>query len=306
MRRRMRSVSAVCPESSTVAVAALLLAVGLPATSSAGPCGRLSEAQRKLAQQIFSKTHPYSCCDETLARCLKQRKVCKIVTRLRDYICRRVHRGDDAKKIDSILARRARSMTPMRKRATFDLRSMPAAAGKAGAPVQVVVYACARCPYCGQVVPNLYRLATASGLKGKIDLHFRPFPLRGHGRSVEGGLAFVAASRQKKMWPYLLKFYSNYSGFSVDKLGEWAAQVGLDRKKFDADVKDPKTREALVEAKKEGLRNKVDATPTMFINGRKYFGELDRDSLLDVLDEEHDRVSKQTYCDSTGKHFPGR
>lgn len=267
----------------------------LPVAVRAAPCDRLTAAQRKLSQKVFRSTHPYACCDETLDRCLARHKVCKLAKRLRDDICRRIVRGQDEKKIRNALARRARSMSPTLKKATFTLRHAPVA-GKSTAPVTVVVYACARCPFCSKVVPDLHRLVTRGGLRGKVKLHFRPFPIRGHKGSVEGGLAFVAAARLGKLWPFLLKLFAEYNNFSTDRLPQWAALVGMDRKAFLAQMALKANRKLLIQGKKEGLRNGVRATPTLFINGRQYHGDMNRDSLLDVLDEEADRMGKRQFC----------
>jgi protein-disulfide isomerase len=274
----------------------LVLLVGL-ARADAAPCDRVPAEKRGLLARLLRSTHPYDCCDETLERCLKQKSVCKLAKRLRDDLCRRVARGDDEKKIKLALERRARSMTPTPRRSRHDLSGV-AVAGDPKGKVVVVVYACARCPYCSKVVPELHRLASSSGLKGKLAVYFRPFPISGHRGSLEGGLAFIAAQRLGRFWPYLLLLYAEYDRFSVAKLGDWAAAVGMDRAAFAKAMAAPETRKLLVEAKKEGLRNEVDATPTLFINGRQYEGDLDRDSLLDVLDEEADRTAQRTHCEA--------
>jgi protein-disulfide isomerase len=279
----------------TALLLAGLLSLPLATTARAAPCERLSAAQRKLSQKIQRATHPYDCCDETLDRCLKQKRVCKLARRLRDAICRRLLKGETEKKILGALERRARSMTPMGKKATFDLTGAPAA-GDAKAPVTVVAYACARCPFCAKVVPDLHRLVTAGGLKGKAKLFFRPFPIRNHKGSVEGGLAFVAAMRLGKHWPYLLKLYQEYDRFEVGKLDSWAARVGLEGGAFKREMRAKQTRAILTTSKKEGLRNRVKATPTLFINGRQYYGDMDHETLLDVLGEEADRRGGREYC----------
>jgi hypothetical protein len=155
----------------------MLLMLAPPAE--AAPCAKLSPEQRTLAKKTFGKVYPYACCDETLDRCLKAKKVCKLAKRLRDDVCRRLLKGQDEKKIKNALDRRARSMTELGKKASIDL-SWSTPAGAQSGKVQVVVYACARCPFCSRVVPDLYRKATSGGLKGKLKLYFRPFPIRSH------------------------------------------------------------------------------------------------------------------------------
>jgi len=276
----------------TLPALGLLLAFASPA--GAAPCDRLSGEQRKLAQKIQRATYPYDCCDETLDRCLKAKKVCKLARRLRDQICRLLLKRKTDKEIRSALERRARSMTPMGKKATIDI-SQEAVAGDPRSPVTVVAYACARCAFCSKVVPDLHRMVTGP-FKSKVRLYLRTFPIRSHKGSAEGGLAFVAAARLGKFWPYLLKLYSRFDDFAADKLAGWAAEVGLDRAAFERETKDGANRKRLVQGKKEGLRNGVKATPTLFIDGRQYFGDLDHDSLLDVLDEAADRAAKKQFC----------
>ncbi len=264
------------------------------ASVEAATCAELSGAQQKIAQQLYKTTHPYDCCDETLARCLKAKKVCRLVRRLRDDICRRVKRGDKPKQIKSALESRARSMVLLGKRAVINLKGV-SVAGNPKAPVQAVVYACARCPFCSQVVPELYKLATSGKLKGQIALYFRPFPIRGHAGSVEGGLAFIAAEKQGKIWPFVLHLFSQYDKLSAARLPDWAAKIGIEKAVFVKELKSPVTRKQLIEAKKEGLRNGVNATPTLFIDGRKYHGDLEPAALADVLSEAVDRALKRRY-----------
>jgi len=263
-------------------------------TAHAGRCHVLRGPKLKQAQQLFESVHPYDCCDETLARCLKQRKACKLATRLRDDICRRVLAGQTAPQIKSALDRRARSMTPMGRRAKIDLAGAPPT-GSSTAPVTVVVYACARCRMCSRTVPMLDAAVTRGALRGRVKIHLKPFPIRGHAGALEGGLAFVAAARLGKLWPYLRLLYKEFDSFSKERLAVWAQRAGMDRGAFNRQMSSSSTRSALVKDKKEGLRNKVKATPTLFINGRKYVGDLDRDSLLDVLDEAADRAQGKRY-----------
>jgi len=290
----MRILTAVLP--------ALLLALLTAGPARAAPCGQLRADQRKVVGQLLTQIYPYDCCDDTLARCLKQKKVCRLATRLRDDICRRAARGQAPKAIKNAMDRRARSMTPTHKKATFDL-SRAQVAGKKGAGVQVVVYACARCPFCARVVPDLYRKVTSGGLKGKVALYLRPFPIRSHEGAAAGGMAMMAAQKMGKFWPYVMVLYARFNEFSAKKLGKWAGGMGLDPGEFTRALADKALRQRLVRSKKEGLRNGVSATPTLFINGRRYRGDLDPETLLDVLDEEADRVQGKTHHDARGKRY---
>jgi protein-disulfide isomerase len=166
----------------------------------------------------------------------------------------------------------------------------------ADAPVTLVVYACARCPYCSKLVPELYRAANGGSLAGTFRMVFRTFPIRGHAGSTEAGLAFTAAAAQGCFWGYTLLAFARFDSFSVEKQPAWAAEAGCDPAAFAALMSDPATREALVASKKEGLANGVEETPTLFINGRRWVGDLEAVAILDAVAEEAARVRGEQWA----------
>ena len=95
----------------------------------------------------------------------------------------------------------------------------------------------------------------------------------------------MSAAKLNRFWPFLLALYDEYGKFSTKKLPNWAEAVGMVRGEFEALMKDPAQRELLVASKQEGLRNRVKATPTVFINGRKYVYEMSIEAIQDVLEE---------------------
>ena len=132
--------------------AALVLAlVAIPARGGAAPCDGLTGEQKRVVLELVARTRPYDCCDETLDRCLRRKRVCRLSRRLRDQICRLARAGRTPKQIADSLARRARSMTVLgARRASISLAGAePAGSGR----VKVVVYACSRCPFCAKVLP---------------------------------------------------------------------------------------------------------------------------------------------------------
>ncbi|RJO66235.1 MAG: hypothetical protein C4523_13310 [Myxococcales bacterium] len=277
-----------------VLFALVVAATAWPVTAafSAPPsvCEGLDAEKQGLFARLLDTLHPYDCCDETISVCLTKQPVCPLAERLGKDVCRLVKLGKNQAEIEHAMLKRAQSMTPLGKPASFALDETMLA-GDPAAPVTVVVYACTRCPFCKVAVPALYRLVAEGALKGKAKLYFRPFPLKDHVGSLEGGLAVEAAARMGKFWPYLLRVYERYDAFKPDLLAAWAAELGLDRSKFERLLAEPATKESLGLSKQEGVRNKVTATPTLFINGRKYVYEMATDVLKDVLDEEHGKLT---------------
>jgi protein-disulfide isomerase len=269
----------------------LLLQLSLSSISRAQTpaCDRLPAEQKQLAEQILRSEHPYDCCDDTIAGCLERKPPCALAVRLAENICRRVARGEPREQISRALERRARTALQAGGPASIELDGVPAA-GDRSAPVAVVEYACARCPYCSRITPELYRAVTEGRLRGKARLYLKLFPIRGHLHGKESGLAFLAAARLEKFWPYALHFYRHFDEYSVLRQTEWAQQVGMDARAFERIVNDPATLDALIASKKEGVVNQVDATPAFFINGKKYDGEVQAEEIIDYLEEVYERI----------------
>ena len=250
-------------------------------------CDALPDDGKALAREMFSVLHPYDGCDESFVRCLVAEPPEPIVLRLASDICRQIGSGRSHREIAHALSRRAQSMLPMGKAASFDLDEAMRA-GSRDAPVTVVVYACARCPFCTVLVPALHRAVTQGPLGGKVRLYFRPFPLKDHPGSTEGGMAMVGAARLGGFWPFLLELYARYDEFCPERLPVWAEVIGLDRADFVAQLDDAGNRQVLVASKREGLRNRVRETPTLFIDGRRYVYELNMEAIIDLLEEAYE------------------
>lgn len=271
-----------------VILASLLAFVAPPALAQTPACEALSGPGKTLASRIIETEHPYDCCDDTIRRCLAARPTCALAVRLADDVCRRVAAGQDEARIRRALSRRARSMVGGGPTATVDLAAA-SVTGDEGAPVTVVVYACARCPYCSKLVPALHA-QLQDRLKGLARLAFRTFPIRGHEGSTEAGLAFVAAARMGRFWEFALHSYRRFAEFSPEKQREWAKEAGLDPGLFVIRMEEPATRDELVASKKEGIVNGVEETPTLFINGRRWVGDLTLPEVVDAIEEEAERV----------------
>jgi protein-disulfide isomerase len=276
-------------------IAAALLAACLttPAFAQTPACDALAGPKRALAQKLLETEHPYECCDDTIARCLEASPTCALAVRLANDVCRRVAAGQDETRIRRALSRRARSMTASGMPASIDLSSATIA-GDDTAPVTVVVYACARCPYCSNLVPALHA-ELGRRLKGIARLAFRTFPIKGHEGSTEAGLAFAAAERMGRFWDFALFAYGRFDTFSPALQQSWAGEAGLDPEEFARYLADPATRDQLVTMKKEGLANGVEETPTLFINGRRWTGDLTLDEIVDAIEEEAERARGQTW-----------
>jgi protein-disulfide isomerase len=253
-------------------------------------CAELDSGELARAADLMATSYLYDCCDDTIVVCLAAADPCPLARRLAAEVCRRVGRGEDDAAVGRALRLRARSMLAVGAPATIELDGVPMI-GDPAAPVVVVEYACLRCPFCATLTPELVRQVTGGRLAGKARLYYKGFPIKGHEGSTEGGLAALAAHEQGLFWEFLGIAYERFDSFAPEALPCWAEEAGAEPGAWQAAVDHPATREALVAAKREGMANGVDATPTFFVAGRRYHGELSIEQLVDVILEEHERLS---------------
>lgn len=255
-------------------------------------CKKLSPEKSEIAKDIFTAQHPYDCCDRTLTECLKEKKKCRSALRLANQICTMVEKSATGKQIEKAIADRAKTMLDTGKSADINL-SKAAIVGNPKAPVVVTVYLCLTCPFCSKILPAMYEEVTKGKLKDKARLVVKLFPLKGHKGSVQAALAAMAARQQGNFFPFLLNAYGDYIAFRPERLPEIAGQVGLDMNSYNGSVGNLETKLAVVNEKKEGVANGVNATPTFFINGRTFHGKMTRKLLTDLIEEEYDRVTNK-------------
>jgi protein-disulfide isomerase len=66
----------------------------------------------------------------------------------------------------------------------------------------------------------------------------------------------------------------------------WAKELGLDLAKFTQVLDAPETAAAVKRDMADGTRAAVSATPTIFINGKKYQGAIEVGQLMPIIQNE--------------------
>ena len=272
----------------SASLTALLLAalVTCGAHAQTEVCDELEEAEGEVALSVFKTQHPYDRCDATIDQCLSRKPVSPFVLRLADSICKQAQAGRSKETIEKDLSLWAQSVTGPQ--VSIDI-SEATAAGDPEAKIEIVAYVCMRCPFCATHTIHLYKSLTAGRLKGKARLFVRPFVLRSHVGSTAGAMALLAAQKMGRFWDMLLHMYENFDEFEAEKLPEWAASKGMDADRFRDLMDDAGLRLKLVESVKEGIRNQVKSTPAVYVNRRKYAGNLSPVALEDFVEAEYER-----------------
>src|SRR2546426_4334992 len=157
------------------------------------------------------------------------------------------------------------------------------AQGRPDAPMTLVEYGDYQCPYCGEAYPVVKQLQKALGKK--LLFVFRNFPLtQAHPYALIAAEAAEAADLQGKFWEMHDLIYENQADLEPDILPVWAKEVGLDLGKFGSALKQGAVTKRIQEDRLSGIRSGVNGTPSFFINGTRYDGESDYDSLRAALE----------------------
>ena len=155
------------------------------------------------------------------------------------------------------------------------------AQGPADAPVTLVEYGDYECPYCGEAYPVLKAVQRAMG--DRLRFVFRNFPLTEmHPHAAHAAKFAEAAAAIGRFWEAHDLLYENQTALDDDSLVSYGARLGLSRaavlSAFDGRF-DGRIRREFA----GGLRSGVNGTPSLFINGVRYDGERDVESLVAAL-----------------------
>ncbi|GAB4067333.1 DsbA family protein [Ancylobacter sonchi] len=155
------------------------------------------------------------------------------------------------------------------------------AQGPADAPVTLVEYGDYECPYCGEAYPVLKAVQQAMG--DQLRFVFRNFPLtQQHPHAGRAAEFAEAAASIGRFWEAHDLLYEHQDALDDASLVAYAQLIGLDHAHLRAGFEgryDEKIRHDF----SGGLRSGVNGTPTLFVNGLRYDGPRDVESLVETL-----------------------
>ncbi len=154
-------------------------------------------------------------------------------------------------------------------------------AGPADAPVTLVEYGDYQCPYCGEAYPVLKAVQQEMG--SRLRFVFRNFPLVDmHVHARRAAQFAEAAADAGVFWQAHDMLFENQDALDDRSLATYGDRLGLDRAALVsafAGRYDDKIERDFV----GGVRGGVNGTPSLFINGQRYEGPRDAETLVAVL-----------------------
>ena len=153
------------------------------------------------------------------------------------------------------------------------------ASGPAEAPVTMVQYGNFECIDCGRAYPVLKQVRSL--LLSSLRFVFRHFPtIRTHPHSLRAAEAAEAAGAQGRFWEMHDQLFAHQRALEDRHLLQYARRVGLDDDRFRRDMTENTFLKQIEDDYQHSLFDEhVTGTPTFYINGVRYTGAVDMESL---------------------------
>ena len=153
--------------------------------------------------------------------------------------------------------------------------------GPLDAPIVLLEYGDYECPYCGEAYPELKAVQKAMG--DSLCFAFRNFPLGNAHPHAERAAEFAeAAATIGRFWEMHDALYEHQDELDDESLVRHAKRLGLD----DALIESALRGAFATQIRRDftgGVRSGVNGTPSLFINGRRYDGPRDAESLVTLF-----------------------
>jgi len=165
-----------------------------------------------------------------------------------------------------------------------DFRPDDPARGAREAAVTVVLFSDFQCPFCSRVEPTLAQLQKEYPKDVRVVWKHQPLPF--HPQAMPAALASEAAREQGKFWEMHGRMFQNQGALGPAQYEQWAKEIGLDAKRFQASLASEKAKARIQEDSQLGTRVGATGTPTAFVNCRQVVGAVPYEAFKKVVDEE--------------------
>jgi protein-disulfide isomerase len=249
----------------------------------------LTPTQKATALRIMRQEECVCGCGMKVAQCRVLDPPCSYSRAFAAMIVKGVHEGKSPAQIHTLLAE---SELARRAAAANRILGDPVEIPIQGAPergprsarITVVEFSDFECPYCAQA--RLQIGAVMKAYPKDMRLVYKQFPLSNHPHAELAAEAALAAQSQNKFWPMHDKLFENFRSLSREHILDFARELGLDMSRFTADLNSGKYKKAVAKDVADGDNAGVEGTPSFFINGKYYRGQLDLAALKPILDAE--------------------
>jgi protein-disulfide isomerase len=158
--------------------------------------------------------------------------------------------------------------------------------GPADAPVTLVEYGDYECPHCGRAFPIVERVRQRMG--DRLRFVFRNFPLsEAHPHAEHAAEAAESAGARggdTAFWAMHDTIFQHQADLSDAALVTYAKVAGVDGNAVAEDIENRRHGDRIRADFMSGVRSGVNGTPSFFINGVRFDGSWDEESLVSTLE----------------------
>jgi protein-disulfide isomerase len=166
--------------------------------------------------------------------------------------------------------------------------------GDDSALVTLIEYGDFECPYCGAAYPVLKRVKRRLG--DRLRFVFRPFPIsESHPHAehaAEAAESVAAQGGNDAFWAMHDLLFGHQRALGDPELARYAERAGVDGAEVLADLANGSYADQVRESFMSGVRAGVNGTPTLFIDGIRYDGPRDEETLVAALELVADEALK--------------
>jgi protein-disulfide isomerase len=238
---------------------------------------KLDDFQKKVFFRIVNSES--SICGQAQSLIASAKKDCRRSFNAVRYVAKLVQQGYTDSEVSEAIGKRYRSAEPKK----IDVADSPMK-GSASAKVTLVEFADYECPHCKRLQPVLRQIVDE--FHNDVKVYFKHYPLAQHTNARLAAEAAVAANKQGKFWPFQDKLWDKQDELSPAEIEKLAKESGLDMARFRADLESAAVKDRVQKDRMDGAALGLQATPTLYIDGREYTDPKDTESLREWIKEE--------------------
>jgi len=146
------------------------------------------------------------------------------------------------------------------------------------APVELVEFGDFQCWHCAEAYPVIKMLQEQLGDSLRFVFRHYPQPVL-HPLSLDASVAAETAALQGRFWHMHDMMFENQKYLSRSRFLRFAEDIGLDTRAYEDNREHKKMIQKVIGDFESGVKSGVEGTPAFFLNGRRYNGFHDLDSL---------------------------
>ena len=166
--------------------------------------------------------------------------------------------------------------------------------GNPEAKVTIKVFSSLTCPHCATFHTNIYEKLKKEYIdKGLVKFEHHPFPLDLAALNAE--IIIRCQNNVERKFDFLTEIYKKQKtwaiGSDINKINELIKKIGLNfdlsNEKMDMCLKNDQTQDEILEQRIEAQKKyKIESTPTIIINEKKYSGKVDYKQFKKIIDKK--------------------